>query len=340
MSWGTLRSATGMSPLLGQGRASPPEAIRFLAVAIACLFATSVSADEPARHVGPVTGIVSAGDVIYSCSQAGVLRRDAVAPEHSLVTKPSFRVIGVAGLGDGKLALSGGIPGKSGAVAVVDPSTGETTTAQFAKDVIYAAAVAPSQSFLAAACADGRVLRFSLPLDPSNEPTTIHQHTAVARAVGFSPDGKHVVSGGLDGVVLLTPVDAKGIAAGETRILQDHTAGVECLAFSSDGKHFVSGARDSKVRLHTIEGRLVRTYSGIGMENEPAAERVPARVWAVAWQKDQLVAGTSKGTVYRLSLTDDTWSQLETTTIGSVYALTFDARGTIWIGGDSRLATR
>jgi WD40 repeat protein len=314
---------------------SYPLRMRPLTVLSFVALATSVFADENVRHVGPVTGIDVNGDVVYSCSQAGVFGSDAKTKALERVVEPGFRIFDIVAVGDDQLAMSGGIPGKSGSVALADLPSGKLTEHEFTKDLVYSLALSPSRKLLAAACANGEVVLIGLPLDTSKLPAKIHRHTAAARTVAVSPDGRYVASGGLDGVVLLTPIDGSGSIAGETRVLQEHTAGVECLTFSPDGKRFASGACDSKVRLHSIDGRLIRTYAGIGMENEPAAERVPARLWAVAWGKEQLVAGTSKGTLYRLSQTDDTWTRLESSAVGSIYALAFDSDGSLWIGSES-----
>ena len=185
---------------------------------------------------------------------------------------------------------------------------------------------------LAVACADGHVIQLKLPLDPLEKPRVLHKHTAAARVVAFSPDGTLLVSGGLDGVLLMTRLGKEESPS----ILQEHTAGIESLVFSPDGKQFASGARDSKVRLHSTDGRLIRTYTGIGMENELAAERLAAHVWALAWDKTRLVAGTSKGQLYHLSQADDQWALLGN--FGeSIYTLASDANGSLWAGSNGVL---
>ena len=298
------------------------------------LLAGSASADDGIRHIGPVTAIVANGSDIYSCSQAGVLKCADSTSQLTEIAVPSFRVTAIAMLGDQQLAMCGGLPGESGSIGVIELASGKWTAHEFTKDLIYAVAIAPSHEFLAAACADGNVLLFRLPLNTATLPVVIHKHTAAARSLAFSPDGKFLLSGGLDGVMLMTPVEKSGSRAGETRSLQEHTSGIECLAFSPDGKQFASGARDSKVRLHAIDGRFIRTYAGIGIEDEPAAERLATRIWAVAWRKDTLVAGTSKGTLYRLSLKDDTWFKRQRTGKGAIYSLAFSDDESLWIGSD------
>jgi WD40 repeat protein len=304
-------------------------------VLLTFFLATSSFAAEEARHTGPVTGIAVTKNTVYSCSQAGILSRDKQTSTFAKVMTPEFRVIDITAIGDGQLAVCGGLPGASGIIGILDIASGELNTQTVSKDLIYAQAFSRSSETLAVACADGNVMLLNLPLDSSEKPVVIHKHTAAARAVAFSPDGTLLVSGGLDGVLLSTRLDEDE----SPRVLQEHTAGIESLSFSSDGKHFASGARDSKVRLHSTDGRLIRTYAGIGMENELAAERLPTRVWALAWDDTRLVAGTSKGQLYHLSNSDDQWTLLENIR-ESIYVLGFDSSGLLWAGSNASLVRK
>ncbi len=56
------------------------------------------------------------------------------------------------------------------------------------------------------------------------------------------------------------------------------------------------------------------------MDDEPVAGRVPARVLSLAWATD-LFAGTSKGTIHRLSGEDDRTVQLPQRFAEPVYSL-------------------
>ncbi|EJD37487.1 WD40 repeat-like protein [Auricularia subglabra TFB-10046 SS5] len=64
--------------------------------------------------------------------------------------------------------------------------------------------------------------------------------------VAFSPDGLHLVSGGLDGAVYAWDTVTGG-RIGEP--LREHTAEIRALAFSSNGRRVVSGSDDHTVRL-------------------------------------------------------------------------------------------
>jgi WD40 repeat protein len=289
------------------------------AIATAPLFAGDT-------HVGPITGIAVAGGRIFSCSQGGVF--EGAGEQLRLVAAPAFRVVGVAAYEVKRdsgaataLLIAGGQPGVSGSVGWGLPNT-PLLTHTVAEDTVYAVAVSPDNHLVATACADGRVL--VCPADalaPENW-ELVHRHTAAARAVAFSPDNRWLASAGLDGAVIISPLPGGREQA--PIYLDDHTSGVECLAFSPNSGSVASGSRDAKVRVHQIDGKLLRTFDGLGMTDEPVAGRVPTRVLSIAWGRGALVAGTSKGTLHRLSQTDDRQSQLSRIATGPITALTFD----------------
>eukprot|EP00470_Lotharella_oceanica_P016324 CAMPEP_0170199354 /NCGR_PEP_ID=MMETSP0040_2-20121228/69292_1 /TAXON_ID=641309 /ORGANISM="Lotharella oceanica, Strain CCMP622" /LENGTH=387 /DNA_ID=CAMNT_0010449463 /DNA_START=51 /DNA_END=1216 /DNA_ORIENTATION=+ len=74
---------------------------------------------------------------------------------------------------------------------------------------------------------------------------TIKGHTGVVTSVGFSPDGKHIVSGSSDQTVRIWSA-ASGDLEAE---LKGHTGSVMSVGFSPDGKHIVSGSDDRTVQL-------------------------------------------------------------------------------------------
>ncbi|HIG28798.1 MAG TPA: hypothetical protein EYQ50_13745 [Verrucomicrobiales bacterium] len=112
----------------------------------------------------------------------------------------------------------------------------------------------------------------------------------------FSGDGKHLASGGLDALVILSP--AKG--SRNTIQMQDHSDKVECLCFSPDSLFLASGARDGKVRIHNMEGRLIRTYSQLSENSSYIAWGTGHSILSMAWggSKSMPVAGASKGSLH------------------------------------------
>ena len=250
--------------------------------------------------MGGVTGGFVDGEVEWSVSRGGVYVEEG--GELRLVLRPEFRVMGVVALGGGKLFLGGGEPAVRGVVALASIGDGRVVKSwEVSEDLVYGVAATSGGVWTAVACADGRVLVARKVGDWS----VLHRHTGAATSVVFSGDGKWVASGGLDGVVMVS-----GVGSGNKPVvIDDHTAGVTCVVFSPDATILASGARDSRVRLHTLEGRLVRTYSGLGMEDEPVAGRVVSRVLSLAWNASGLAAGTSKGGIYRLAAGDEGWER-------------------------------
>jgi hypothetical protein len=301
------------------------------AAVLALVMVFGMSARAAAEHAGPVTAIVSAGGEVFSCSQAGIVSETEAGSE--VVFRPPFRVTSLAVAGSDLLLVGGGEPGEYGMVGLYDRRSKEFDFFEVAKDVIYAVAVAPSGTLAAVACADHRVLTFALPVLEESSVVVRHRHTGAARAVRFSPDGKYLVSAGLDGAVLLSEV----VRGGEPMVLQDHSSKVDCLAFSPDSTHFASGGRDGKVRVHRVDGRLVRTYQGMGVEMAIASEvSVNASIWALAWggAPESLIAGSAAGAIYRLSVDDDSWARLRGARNGPVYSLAILETRRIAVGGD------
>ena len=104
-------------------------------------------------------------------------------------------------------------------------------------------------------------------------------------SVGFSPDGKRLVSGGNDGSVRLWDAEE----GSEILVLKGHEDWVRSVGFSPDGKRLVSGGDDGTVRLWDAEdGSEILVLKGHERE-----------VQSVGFSPDgkRLVSGGSDGTV-------------------------------------------
>ena len=84
----------------------------------------------------------------------------------------------------------------------------------------------------------------------------LEQHTDVVFDVAWSPDGKNLVSGGLDKQVLLWNVADEDVE----RAFVGHSKGVTAVCLIDDGKLLVSTGIDQSLRVwNTSTGELVRT---------------------------------------------------------------------------------
>ena len=125
-----------------------------------------------------------------------------------------------------------------------DPAGPERTTGNDAK--ITAVEFAPDSRGLLAACADGTVKRWDLPLAGPPQMAAVVRTPLLALAV--ASDGRFA-AGGDDGTVSVYAADGRPL-----RELGGHRARVRSLAWSPDGAMLASGGEDNRVGVWTSAG--------------------------------------------------------------------------------------
>jgi WD40 repeat protein len=253
----------------------------------------------------PITDLLVLDERIYSCSQAGLFHTNFDGSDSQELKAIPFRIYALAEVaGDSdKIAVGGGRPGESGVIAILSSESGKILAKRtVSKDLVYSISIDAGTRTIAAACNDGSIVTVPLSDLQNAAITTRHRHTAIARDVVFSPDGRWLASAGHDGLVLISAWPPKpDESMTEVRSLAGHTDQVHCLTFSPDSRIVASGSKDGKLRLHKVEGPLLRTY----------AELAGGIVSGILWSKDLgRFATTLNGTVHELSENDDSSSTL------------------------------
>lgn len=147
----------------------------------------------------------------------------------------------------GQLALSGGLDGQ---VYLWDVKKGERAADfTFGASVKYVYQVAfEANGKRALVSADNQV--YVLDAASGKVMQTLVGHTAAATCAVFSPDGKHVLSGGDDGALRLWEAES----GKQVRVFRGHERGVRTVIFRADGRYALSGGRDATLRLWDLAG--------------------------------------------------------------------------------------
>ncbi len=153
------------------------------------------------------------------------------------------RVLALAWTADHKLALAGGVPGRSGEVWIVDPSKpAERKRLVNARDCVLAMVASPDGKLLACGGADNLVR--CLELTSGKMKWQIEPHADWIMGMAFSPDSLHIATASRDRT-------AKRIDAANGEIeatFTGHDCAVLSVAFTADSKETISGDVEGEIR--------------------------------------------------------------------------------------------
>ena len=175
------------------------------------------------------------------------------------------RTYGLAFNSDGSLlAVSGGDPGRSGEVRLLNPVDGsEVKLLDTSVNVIFDVAFRPDGQKLAAGFADRTMHVYDV--ESGMEELAVEHHFDSIMAVNWSLDGSKIISASWDTTAKVT--DAASGALLST--YEVHRKPVYDIAIQSDGKHVFSSGSDGKIHLWVIEkndSKQVAVMGGFGGE--------------------------------------------------------------------------
>ena len=112
--------------------------------------------------------------------------------------------------------------------------------------------------------------------------STDRSHAAMIYAVAWSPNRRHIASGGHDRVVDVWDATSGAISY----IYRGHAAGVTSIAWSPDGRQIASASLDKTIQVWDVaSGQKVSSYNGL-----------PGMTYALAWSPGGKHIASSSGT--------------------------------------------
>lgn len=150
------------------------------------------------------------------------------------------------------LAVSTGIPGRSGAVVLLDLESGDLTPLQQAKDEMLAVAFSSNGKWVASGGTDATVRIWNL--ETNAAPLELKGHTDWISALAFSPDGTLLASGSADRTARIWKI---ATWKGEFQLPVQITEPVSGVAFATEGDFLaftVGGPEEHAVRVWRTQG--------------------------------------------------------------------------------------
>ena len=153
------------------------------------------------------------------------------------------RILALAWVTEGQLAVVGGVPGRSGEVWLVNPAQPkERKRLASARDCVLAMVASPDGKLLACGGADNLVRCFELPSGKLK--WQIEPHADWIMGMAFSPDSQHIATASRDRTAKRIDVVKGEIETTFTA----HDCAVLSVAFSPDSKETLSGDVEGEIR--------------------------------------------------------------------------------------------
>lgn len=151
-----------------------------------------------------------------------------------------------------RLAVTGGVPGRSGEVQIWDVASGELLIShQVSYDSVYGGCFSPNGKLVAFGCTDNTVRA----IDAETGQQVLHQgaHEDWIRSVVFNPDGTHLLSAGRDMTVKLTEVVTERFVDNVTSITPGALrGGINSLAMHPSRNEVLVGGADGSPKIYRI----------------------------------------------------------------------------------------
>ena len=247
-----------------------------------------------------------------------------VALWNPLDGKPAHKWPGLAGqvraLAFGKdgrsVAVATGVPGRAGAVELLDLATGVITPVEQAKDEILAVALSPDGRYLATGGVDTIVRIWNLESKVSQE---LQGHTDWITGAAFSPDGRLLATGSADRTARVWKTETW---KEEFQLPPQITESVSAVSFAPEGDllAFTTGGPEERaVRTWRTQGAFTEIDSSRpGARNQVMQTRTldtgACMPLAVAWMKSaqhsRLLVGCTDKTVRVMGPNGNTFATL------------------------------
>ncbi|MBO4934701.1 MAG: BMP family ABC transporter substrate-binding protein [Clostridia bacterium] len=224
---------------------------------------------------GSKIAVASRGDKVVILDSPALTRKATGSFPHVYVEAVDFSKDGSKLFAGGRISgeADSSIPSKdvSQYVYIMDTATGAVTEGPFTGTNIRTLKVSPDGAKLAAACANGKIIVYSINGGALTEYAVFTDHVRCARGLDWSPDGLLLATTDEGGKIFVYDVDAKSMKYEAANVSR---ASIRTCEFSPDGsKLLVSGSADGGRLFDAATGKLISVMGGFG-------QAVPTAHWS------------------------------------------------------------